>query len=238
MKPVTQTLGPISILHDAQALPDCPPQFFDKTYWEEAGGLLGIAEEGKGSTLFVQNQGQQWAIRHYCRGGGMAWFIRDAYWWFGLKRSRPWCEWQLLAEMTEKGLPVPKPVAARVVRHGFVYRADLIMERIQDAKIWQQCMLNDELDAGDWQALGKMIRRFHDIGVFHHDLNIRNIMRKASGEPYLIDFDRGRMRSGTVWKRQNLNRLHRSIIKLQDQGIDLHFSEPCWRQLLQGYMLA
>ena len=238
MQAVTQSLHNSHYIHDADAAADFPPQYFDPEYWKDAGGFEGTAEEGKGSTVFLRHGDQRWAMRHYCRGGGMGWFIRDAYLWLGLRRTRPWQEWHLLADLKQKGLPVPAPIAARVTRSRFIYRADLVMQRIENARIWQEWMLEGSLEAADWQALGKVIHAFHDASVFHNDLNIRNIMRTEDGEIYLIDFDLARLRSGHLWKRQNLDRLHRSIEKKQNQGVNLHFSKPCWRQLLQGYMLA
>lgn len=238
MKPVTHKLGNISILHDADAVADFPPQFFDLDYWQESGGYEASAGQGKGHTIFVRHEHQYWTVRHYCRGGAVGWFIRDAYLWLGLERSRPWREWHLLADLSQQGLPVPVPVAARVTRHRFVYTADLVMQTIENARMWQDCMHEGSLDAADWQALGRLIRSFHDAGIFHHDLNIRNILRQEDGQLYLIDFDMARLRAGTVWKRWNLDRLHRSIAKLEKRGANLHFSEACWRQLLQGYMLA
>ena len=239
MNPITQSQGNVTIIHDADVVEHFPPQYFDPDYWRDINGFDGEAEEGKGITVFLRDGDKRWAMRHYCRGGGMALLFRDAYFWLGLKRTRPWCEWHLLAEMTKLGLPVPAPVAARVVRSKYMYRADLVMSRIENARVWQDWMLADEIQAQDWQDLGQTIRRFHDAGVCHHDLNIRNIMRTDAGEIYLIDFDQGTMRPGNgLWKRKNLDRLIRSIEKLQNAGMNLHFSESNWRQLLQGYMVA
>lgn len=239
MQAVTRSQANISIIHDADTVAEFPPQFFELDYWQGGEGLEGQAAEGKGTTLFLRHDdGQAWAMRHYCRGGGMGWFIRDAYLWSGLKRTRPWKEWHLLGKLQELKLPAPAPVAARVVRSKFIYRADLVMQRIENARIWQDWMREGPLDALDWQALGRVLRRFHNAGVYHHDLNIRNIMRNEDGEVFLIDFDRARIRGGHYWKRMNLDRLMRSINKLQHRGVDLHFEEQHWRQLLQGYMLA
>ncbi len=239
MNLISHSQGPVSIIHDADVVADFPPQHFDPDYWRDRGAYEGEAEQGKGTTVFLREGGQSWAMRHYHRGGAVAWFVRDAYLWTGLKRTRPWREFQLLAHLTELGLPVPAPVAARAVRSRFVYRADLVMQRIENARVWQDWMRNDQLQAQDWQDLGQTLRRFHDAGVCHHDLNINNIMRTEEGAIYLIDFDRSRIRKGgELWKRQNLDRLMRSINKQQDKGVDLHFGEPSWRQLLQGYMVA
>jgi 3-deoxy-D-manno-octulosonic acid kinase len=239
MTPKTYSLNNISILHDADVAADFPPQFFEAAYWQQNGSYEGQAEEGKGTTIFVRDGEQSWAMRHYHRGGAVAWFLRDSYLWCGLNRSRPWREWHLLADLHQQGLPVPAPIAAQVVRSRFVYRADLVMSRIEHANVWMDWMRRDALSAQDWQALGQTLRRFHNADVYHHDLNINNILRTQEGEIYLIDFDKARIRNGGgYWKRQNLDRLQRSIDKQLGKGIELHFNESCWRQMLQGYMLA
>ena len=239
MTPKSFSVGNVSVLHDMDVVTDFPPQYFDLDYWQAADKFEGQADEGKGTTVFVRDGEHSWAMRHYHRGGAIAWFVRDVYLWLGLEKTRPWREWHLLATMKEKGLPVPAPIAARVTRSKFVYRADLVMSRIEHADVWQNWMRKDELSAQDWQALGQTLRRFHNAGVYHHDLNVNNILRTQDGEIFLIDFDKAQIRSGGgYWKRQNLDRLQRSIDKQQNKGVDLHFSESCWRQMLQGYMLA
>lgn len=223
------------MLYDADALQDCPPDYFNPEYWAQTGGLHGQAVEGKGSTYFVRHGDDAWALRHYCRGGLIARFVRDSYLWLGLERTRPWCEWHVLARLSEQGLPVPKPVAAQVRRRGWRYRADLIMQRIDQASTWQEEMLQGTLETADWLGLGKMIRRFHDAGLYHHDLNVNNILRQQDGSLYLIDFDRARLRRHGSWKQANLSRLRRSIDKLCGKQPGVAFSERCWDQLLQGY---
>jgi 3-deoxy-D-manno-octulosonic acid kinase len=80
-----------------------------------------------------------------------------------------------------------------------------------------------------------MIRRFHEAGVHHADLNCYNILISNS-RLYLIDFDRGRLESANSrwrWKEKNLARLHRSIIKVA--GAHPVWLSARWSDLLAGY---
>ena len=67
-----------------------------------------------------------------------------------------------------------------------------------------------------WEETGRLVRRFHRAGLDHADLNAHNILFDAGGKGWLIDFDRGRLRiPETRWRRDNLARLRRSLLKLR-----------------------
>jgi len=93
------------------------------------------------------------------------------------------------------------------------YRADLLTELIPGVD-----PLADQLDPGlpriRWWQIGQTLRRFHDAGFFHADLNARNILLDPEGGVYVIDWDRGRVRPPGRWARANLARLRRSLVKL------------------------
>jgi 3-deoxy-D-manno-octulosonic acid kinase len=80
--------------------------------------------------------------------------------------------------------------------------------------------------------VGACIRRFHDHGVIHADLNARNILITGDNRVYLIDFDRAQIRLGaTSLFQASLGRLKRSLHKfLGEEQLDYG-----WRQLLHGY---
>jgi 3-deoxy-D-manno-octulosonic acid kinase len=50
-----------------------------------------------------------------------------------LTRTRAYIEFVGLKTMLDLGLSVPKPVAARIVRQGIFYKAELITQEIEDA---------------------------------------------------------------------------------------------------------
>lgn len=234
MNPVQLSSGKALILYDA----DCPVQaddaFFDPEQWRARHALSGVAT-GRGTTFFVRDGANQWVVRHYRRGGLIGKLVADRYLWSGLAASRAWREWHLLAGLYREGFPVPQPIAARVVREGLFYRADIVTRRL-DATPLAERLRHGRLGADIWHAIGVTLRRFHDAGVWHADLNAHNILL-ADGQVYLIDFDRGR-RSGKLAAHQaeaNLHRLRRSLDKLNRLHREFCFDEEDWKALLRGY---
>ena len=144
-----------------------------------------------------------------------------------------------MASLFELGLPVPRPVAALCEFHGVTSTGAILTARILSAQTLADVLPgnndNLELDDGFWGRVGKCIRQFHDAGVWHADLNARNILLDAELEVYLIDFDRARFTPGkAVQGRGNLNRLKRSLVKLSPTTT-LSKMEPAWIQLEAGY---
>ena len=81
-----------------------------------------------------------------------------------------------------------------------------------------------------------IVRRFHQRGVYHADLNAHNILWTESGEVYLIDFDKGQLReTRRSWQLANLNRLQRSLSKLVQLEQKFHFTQQDWDHLVAGY---
>ena len=86
-----------------------------------------------------------------------------------------------------------------------------------------------------WAAVGSTIRRFHDHGVMHRDLNASNVLL-SEGEVHLIDFDKGRLATPSTndsWKEANLRRLYRSLEKIST-GQASHLGDH-WTTLLSAY---
>ena len=208
---------------------------FKSSEWAKRSAIVGFAE-GRGTTFFIQHHGQDFVLRHYKRGGLVTKISDEHYFWLGLKFTRPWREWALLEKMQEKGLPVPTPVAIKVERKGLLYTADILMHRIPHSRTLTQILLNEELAEGYWISIGSVIRRFHEQGVYHSDLNANNILIDEGGRCYLIDFDRCEFKKQKLkWQKGNLMRLKRSLNKFFENEDVYHFSETHWRSLLRGY---
>lgn len=223
------------ILYDCQSFMDTDEISFVSSDWAQRDAIVGFAE-GRGTTFFVSYQGRELALRHYHRGGLIARWSPDHYLWTGLASTRAWRELRLLQKLLESDLPVPRPIAAQVVRQGLFYTADIMTQRITGARTVGQLLAAGELDKAQWTAMGAVIRRFHEHGVYHADLNANNIMRDQEGQFYLIDFDRGAIkRKRRSWQQRNLQRLHRSLTKLRAAHDPFHFSEQNWQTLLSGY---
>lgn len=209
------------ILYDVSTASQIEKAWFTPQYWEQRGLLLGGAP-GRGTSCFVQGPQQQLVLRHYHRGGLIGRVLKDLYLWTGLSRTRPWQEMHLLAELWRLGLPVPMPVAVQVVRKGIWYQADLITARLPDVVPLAEVI--SELPVVALQQVGKTIRRFHQAGLYHVDLNPRNIVvNPITEEVFLLDFDRCRLFKTALDPlrcRANLNRLHRALVKLDADKAD------------------
>ncbi|MBU6417812.1 MAG: 3-deoxy-D-manno-octulosonic acid kinase, partial [Xanthomonadaceae bacterium] len=159
--------------------------------------------------------------------------------WSGRVRSRGFAEFGLLAELRQRGLPVPVPIAARYARRGVYYTADLITRTIENARTLAGIIAARRFDSALAAQVGALVARFHAAGVDHADLNAHNILA-ADERLWLIDFDRGEIRgTGTAWKLANLARLKRSLLKVgacdQDEAM---LDREIWAPLMRGYERA
>ena len=209
------------------------PEWFQDEYWRKRGRVVGQAR-GRGAVLFVSHAEQVLALRHYRRGGAAASLTRDRYLWTGLDRTRAFREWRLLLALHSQGLPVPNPVAAQVTRSGLACRNDIITERIADTRSLAAIAVAKDVEGIAWKAIGATLRRFHDHGVEHADLNAHNVLLDTRGRVFLVDFDRGAVRVPGPWAKRNMARLHRSLHKVARES-GSRFDEAGWRRLLRAY---
>jgi 3-deoxy-D-manno-octulosonic acid kinase len=223
-----------AMLYDASRVGNLNPGWFDPKFWEERGELDGAAARGRGTTHFISSAGRQFVLRHYRRGGLMAHFSGDRYLWQGEQYTRPFEEWQLTYRLHRAGLPVPAPLAARYRRRGLAYTGDLITERLPVVGSLTECLRTGALSVLTWVSIGRCVRRFHDLGVCHADLNAHNVLLSEEGV-YLVDFDRCQLRAPGLWCDANLVRLRRSLEKVTWALPAERFDEADWHGLLAGY---
>ena len=158
-------------------------------------------------------------MRPYRRGGLIAKLSEKRYLWLGEERTRAFRELRLNAALYDQGLPVPRPVACCVMRYGPTYEAALITVRIPGAQALASLLAAGEAGEALLQRVGAMIKRFHQAGLDHVDLNARNILIDPLGEPWLIDLDRCRLRPPGKWQEHNINRLARSLKKFHCHSV-------------------
>jgi 3-deoxy-D-manno-octulosonic acid kinase len=225
-----------AVLYDGRLLDGVADGLFDPAWWTSTGRMIGPADGGRGTVFFLRAGTGEWALRHYQRGGLVGRVVSDRYLFSGAERTRSFREWRLLARLAEDGLPVPSPVAARYVRAGRQYTADLITLRIPGARPLSRCLAEQPLPGDVWVSVGECIRRFHDANVFHADLNAHNVLLDGSRAAWLLDFDRGRIREDRGWRRSNLERFLRSLNKIRAADPRVVFGRPEWGQVMEGYV--
>jgi 3-deoxy-D-manno-octulosonic acid kinase len=222
-----------AILYDASLADHADESWFDADRWHDRGSVERQTG-GRGAVAFLQDDERRWVLRHYRRGGAVARVLDDRYLYTGADRTRGFREWRLLRELALLGLPAPRPIAARYRRHGPFYRADLLTAELPSRTTLAQTLASSSLPMGRWSDIGRCIGQFHAHGVRHADLNAHNVVLGATGEIYLLDFDRGRIVKRGAWEEAVLARLERSLVKVT-QGLPAgRYGPEQWQRLLDA----
>ena len=120
-----------AIVYDTTLINQISPQLFTPAGWASTKPVQGVLRSaGRGNALIVSDGEREFVLRHYLRGGLPGRMIRDSYFWMGADSTRSFAEWYFLARLQQLELPAPRPAAARFVRTGLLYRADLLTLRI------------------------------------------------------------------------------------------------------------
>lgn len=209
---------------------------FNIDFWREQNAVIGSAQ-GRGTTWFIQLPSTQAAIRHYHRGGLLGKLIHDHYIFTGWEKTRSIAEYHLLNHLADNGVHVPRPIAARAVKEGPTYRADIISEKVANARDLVDILQSSSLTDQQYIEIGKQIKKMHSQQVNHSDLNIHNILLDKHNKVWLIDFDKCYFQDGEAWKQSNIARLKRSFLKEQKKR-SIHYQESHFTALLSGYQQA
>ncbi|MGJ8679126.1 3-deoxy-D-manno-octulosonic acid kinase [Paraglaciecola sp.] len=228
-----KTLGSQIILFDPKHFAEPTPKLFSGEHWAAENKIIGQAT-GRGTTYFFKHQDQEYVLRHYLRGGLIGKILDDQYMFTGIQNTRSWQEFNLLQHMINLGLPCPTPIAAMVTKKGLHYSADIILAKIEQAKDVCNILLTQEIPQETWRDIGKTIAQFHQHNIYHHDLNIHNIMIDKTNKVWLIDFDKCGVKQGTDWQPNNISRLHRSLEK-EKRLHNIYWQDSDWQALLAGY---
>lgn len=227
-----------------------PDGVFDEAVLARKGWLTGKAEAGRGNTFFFELDGEACVLRHYWRGGLIRKISKQHYVWTGLRRTRAIREFSILEWLETLGLPAPIPLAIKISRDHWRYRASLITRQLPGQTMASLLSGDGEMSseqwAGEqWAGVGNCIARFHAVGLWHADLNAHNILIDTTAADTiaaiaLIDFDRARKRSlprvaASGWQRANLDRLKRSMLKC---STDPDLVQVRWENIMEGWSAA
>lgn len=239
MTETVETTATGAILYDQAIINQISGERFQPQGWPQAEPIKGeFGSGGRGNTMLVGNVPGQFVLRHYRRGGLVGKLIHDRYFWTGEQNTRSFAEWRLLARMVEFDLPVPRPAAAQYLRHGSFYTADIITVTIPNVRPLSGVIAEAARSADFWSAIGAAIRRFHEAGVHHADMNAYNLQIDHNDRLWMLDFDKGCLQEPGHWQQRTLNRLHRSLQKICANNPGMHFAATDWDALLTGYFDA
>jgi len=172
----------------------------------------------------IEDSRERMMVKHYQHGG----FFRKITGDILLGNSRPFRELAILEAASQNGIPVPEALAARVIRiFGPFFRGDIVykeipysdnlleyLKRLNERPMKERVSRKREII----KRLADAIKKMHTSGIYHADLNVRNVLiqdSEAGIQVYLVDFDCSRTKENVTLRERikNLSRFNRSCEK-------------------------
>lgn len=182
---------------------------------------------GRGRCLAMpcDDMAERIIIRRYYHGGLLGAMVGDLFW----NQARPINELMISEMALEMGLKSAEVVA--VIKHNILYpffKAEIATREITGASDLIHCIKDNisininllKKKRSIIHEIASAVRKMHDIGIYHGDLHLKNILLKENHDgsfcAYIIDMDKSKLRQGLdIAKRmKNLRRLDRSVEKL------------------------
>jgi tRNA A-37 threonylcarbamoyl transferase component Bud32 len=210
----------------------------------EPTGLAGRGSIGAVPRLLVD--GSRILVRHARRGGLIGRFIPDIFWW----RCRPFRELEVAERARAHGVPTAEVVAAVRTRVlGPFYRGAVYTRELRDASDLHSYLasLANRHDAASLRnkratlsEAGRVVRLAHDAGLYHGDLQLRNVLVRHDERPavFLVDLDKAGWRQPLprICRAMNLLRLSRSAAKAARSALCITRTDMV--RFLKGYTSA
>lgn len=185
-----------------------------------------------GDTVLIRPYRHGGLFRHLLRGIFLGW------------PPRPFRELAITEEVRRRGIPTVEVLGACVRRvWGPFYRGWLVTRQLNGGEdLWTAVRDGLVHRAGAkkvFDAVASSLRELHRQGIYHRDLNLKNILVRCESEGvtgYIIDFDRATLFLGRVppaMVQRNLNRLLRSANKLDPKR--KYFSADDWKWFVDSY---
>ena len=149
----------------------------------------------------------------------MAMHMEDRYLRVG--RPRPFRELEASCLARGRGIRTPAVVAGATYLDGPYYRCDLVTEVVPGVRTLADLLHQHDGTRGWFVTMaraGTLLRALAEAGVFHIDLNARNILMAddPTDDAWVVDLDRARIlprASSSASERMQI-RLTRSIVKI------------------------
>ncbi|MBI2421710.1 MAG: hypothetical protein HYV27_02690 [Candidatus Hydrogenedentes bacterium] len=164
---------------------------------------------GRGAVWTFESGGATVVLRRYRRGGLMQHLLHDRY-----LGNRPLAEFNVWHAAESAGLPVPALVGVAWLKRGLFYQGAIATALVEAKPLLDLVNISGKNVDALGRECGHAIRRMHDAGIWHADLQVKNILIHGA-KALLIDFDAAKqvdsMRRTQRWR--NLYRLRRSCEK-------------------------
>jgi tRNA A-37 threonylcarbamoyl transferase component Bud32 len=154
-----------------------------------------------------------------------------------LSPNRTIRELKVSAYLAAHGIRTPEILAVRFIKEGLFYSIDVVSAFIPDSKDLLVHLEQGHTDTLElFKISGALIRQIHDLGVYHSDLHIKNLLLDNSGNLWMLDLDKAYQFAllPEFMKQMNLKRFMRSINKWQTKG-RIHLPDEWASSFLNGY---
>ena len=172
-------------------------------------------------------------VRHVIHGGAFRHITRDRF--LGLGRSLR--ELKVSHYLIEKNVLTPEIIAIRYIRDGIFYSIWVISRLVPNSSDLLEYVKTYQYKVpAIMEKAGILVRRIHELGVFHPDLQIKNILVDSDSRLWMLDLDKARYMGyvPSLARRMNINRFFRSCKKRSARGEIL--LPKGWEQaFLKGY---
>lgn len=177
--------------------------------------------------------GDNMVVRTLQHGGALRHITGDAFACTG----RSIREIETSTVLRRNHIPTPEVLALRLIKKGAFYHITVLTKLVPNAT---DLLTYLESPGRDYKKIlsdtGHVIRRMHELKIFHADLHLKNILLDRDLCPWIIDLDkaRGLPIMPLPLKRANIRRFMRSCRKWHSCG-RIHLPEDYDAMLMKGY---
>ncbi len=152
-------------------------------------------------------------IKHYARGGLIRFLIRQRYVRRGITRAQAELQW--LEKVRQLGIHAPEPLAFACKGNRF-YACMLMTREIKGHQTLADISVSDIKRAETLlPGLVCQVAVLIENRIYHVDLHPGNVLADNTDQPWLIDFDKARIFSGSLTRLRNryIRRWQRAVIR-------------------------
>jgi tRNA A-37 threonylcarbamoyl transferase component Bud32 len=156
-------------------------------------------------------------VRPLMHGG----LFRHVTGWRFLSAARSMRELDVSIHLASHGVPTPEILAVRMTKKGWFYRIEVVSRLVPDAVDLLTYLESPRDDSRELVGkAGALIRRIHDLGVYHADLHIKNLLLDNDANLWALDMDKAHRfeRLPAFMKQLNVKRFISSVKKWQKKG--------------------
>ncbi|MFI5208666.1 MAG: lipopolysaccharide kinase InaA family protein, partial [Gemmatimonadales bacterium] len=131
---------------------------------------------GRGEAYGVLLGDARVVVRHARRGGALAGLLGDRY----VGAPRFVREIDIADRLSRAGVATPRVLVGVMYKSLLVHRADVATERVDGTDLFTMFFGKDapqgELRREIFRAVGTLVRKLHNAGFVHPDLQLRNVL--------------------------------------------------------------